>query len=126
MHVTVDVSSVGAGATTQYFGINAVRLVKTSTGLGMATRRSPPAPHGAVTIAGLRRMPAAATVKAVMAQVSASGSSVERLRHGPRLHHARARGVDGAHRQSGSDHQRGRDGQRGWPLVHHREHCNTG
>jgi SpoIID/LytB domain protein len=74
MHVTVDVSGwFGAAATTQYFGVNAIRFVNTGSGVGLVGGFAAGATR-AFTIAGIRGVPAAATVKAVLAEVSTWGA----------------------------------------------------
>jgi hypothetical protein len=75
MHVTVDVSGwFGAAATTQYFAVNPIRFVDTAAGVGLVGGFAAGATRP-VTMAGIRGVPAAAVVKAVMAQVSAWGAT---------------------------------------------------
>jgi hypothetical protein len=71
MHITVDVSGwYGAAATTQYFAMHPVRAVDTRNGTGLVGGFAAGA-NRAITLAGANGLPAAATVKAVMAQVTA-------------------------------------------------------
>jgi hypothetical protein len=71
MHITVDVSGwYGAAATTQYFAMNPRRAVDTRNGTGLVGGFAAGA-NRAITLAGANGLPAAATVKAVMAQVTA-------------------------------------------------------
>ena len=74
MHVTVDVSGwFGAAATTRYFAVNPIRFVNTAAGVGLVGGFAAGATRP-VTVTGIRGVPVAPTVKAVMAQVSAWGA----------------------------------------------------
>lgn len=71
MHITLDVSGwYGTAATTQYFAMSPVRAVDTRNGTGLVGGFAAGA-NRAITLAGSNGLPAAATVKAVMAQVTA-------------------------------------------------------
>lgn len=73
MHVTVDVSGwYGAAATTQYFAVQPVRVVDTRNGTGLVGGFAAGA-NRAVVLAGVAGLPTAATLKSVMAQVTAVG-----------------------------------------------------
>jgi hypothetical protein len=70
MHVTVDVSGwYGAAATTQYVAMTPTRVVDTRRNLGLAGGFTAGA-NRALTLAGRAGLPAAATLKAVVGQVT--------------------------------------------------------
>jgi hypothetical protein len=74
MHITLDVSGwYGSAATTQYFAVQPVRVVDTRNGTGLVGGFTAGA-NRAVTLAGTNGLPAAATLKAVMAQVTSVGA----------------------------------------------------
>ena len=74
MHITLDVSGwYGSAATTQYFAVQPVRVVDTRNGTGLVGGFTAGA-NRAVTLAGANGLPAAATLKAVMAQVTSVGA----------------------------------------------------
>ncbi len=75
MHVTVDVSGwFGAAATTEYHAITPARVVDTRKNLGLTGGFSAGS-NRMVALGGKGGLPAAATIKAVMAQVTAVGST---------------------------------------------------
>ncbi len=75
MHITVDVSGwFGAAATTQYVAMTPTRVVDTRKNLGLSGGFSAGA-NRPLTLASKAGLPSTATLKAVMAQVTAVGAS---------------------------------------------------
>ena len=75
MHVIVDLSGwYGAAATTEFFAVDPFRAVDTRDGTGLSGAFTAGS-NRAVTLAGTGGLPAASTVKAVMAEVTAVAPS---------------------------------------------------
>ena len=71
MHIIVDLSGwYGAGATTEFHALTPVRALDTRNGIGLSGSFSPMVSR-AFTLAGTNGLPAAATVRAVVAEVTA-------------------------------------------------------
>jgi hypothetical protein len=74
MHIIVDLSGwFGASASTEFFAITPVRAVDTRDGTGLAGG-FPANGNRAVTLAGTNGLPAASTLRGVMAEVIAVGA----------------------------------------------------
>ncbi len=75
MHIVVDLSGwFGPAATTDYYAITPVRAVDTRYGTGLSGAFTPNA-NRAVTLAGTNGLPAASTLRAVMAEVIGVGAT---------------------------------------------------